>query len=269
MTGLTVEGNRMDGMGQGESQNFNPGSAAPVVQSQPAHEAPVEQERTFRQSEVNDIAARRASEAVDRYKRETSVASHQPQSYQRPETYQAPQQPAQKVLSEDDAKRIASEETKRQRNEWIQESHRQRQEQEAQTIASEFFQKVGVGEGGLDSFHKKVAESGLDLRAIPYHVQLANKCENTKEIMDELLNNPTKIGLIQNLIDIDVRAGREPMLAFAEMKRMGAALKENAKGQHFKAPNEPLSQLRPSNSGADRVGANKAGDYKRNPKYKV
>ena len=247
--------------------NFAP---APVSTSPAPSQAPSE-ERTFRQQEVNDIASRRAAEAVERYKRETSIASHQPPQHQ-PQYGNQPQAPSPTALppgmvSEQEARRIAAEEATRSRNEWIQESHRNAEEQNAQRIASEFFTKVGAGDGGREGFNQIVANAGLDLRSIPYHVQLANMVDNTREVMVELLNNPSKIGMIQNLIDIDLRAGRSPNLAMAEMKRLSSSLKENAKATNYRAPNDPLSQMRPSNAGTDNKGALSVGDYKK--RYKV
>ena len=91
--------------------------------------------------------------------------------------------------------------------------------------------------------------------------------ENTRDVMVELVNNPSKIGTIQNLIDIDLRAGRQPNLALAEMKRLSTALKANSKATQFRPPNDPLSQMQPSNAGTDNKGALTVSDYRR--KYKV
>ena len=116
-------------------------------------------------------------------------------------------------------------------------------------------------------FEKLVSESGVDLGAIPHHVQLANQVDNTREVMVELMKNPTKIGAIQNLIDIDMRAGRHPTLALAEIKRLSESLKTNQQGAKYQSPKDPLSQLRPSNAGAGNQGPLSVGDYKR--KYRV
>ena len=253
------------------SSNFAP---APVSSPTPAPSAPVESERTFRQSEVNDLVGRAKSEAIERYKRDSSMASHTNQSspqapsyrgesYQPP--YQAPNTP--QHVSQDDVRRLAAEETQRLRQEWIQESHRNAQEQDAQRIASEFYSKVGIGEGGMAAFEKSIGEAGIDLRSIPYHVQLANMVDNTRDVMLELASNPTKIGQLQSLIDIDLRQGRSPTLAMAEMKRLSQSIKDNATAKNFRAPNEPLSPLRPSNAGTGVGGALTTADYKR--KYKV
>jgi hypothetical protein len=238
----------------------------------PSQPAPVESERTFKQSEVNDLVGRAKSEAVERYKRETSMASHsQQQSYVPQQNQQGHVQSApQHHISLDDVRRTAAEEAERSRNEWIQEQQRTAHEQDAQRIASEFFTKVGTGqEGGADGFRKFAADSGVDLGSIPYHVQLSNMVDNTREVMTELISNPSKIGAIQNLIDIDLRAGRNPTLALAEIKRLSQSIKDNQKGRRYQPPNEPLSQLKPSNTGTDKMGDRSASDYRRDPKYRV
>jgi len=252
------------------SSNFAP---APVNSPSQAPSAPTESERTFRQSEVNDLVGRAKSEAIDRYKRESSMASHnssqqQQQTYQQPyqPQYQAPQ-PQQQGVSQDDVRRLAAEEAQRLRQEWIQDSHRNAQQQDAERIATEFYSKVGLGEGGMAAFEKAIGESGINLGAIPYHVQLANTVDNTRDVMLELAANPSKIGQLQSLIDIDLRAGRTPTLAMAEMKRLSQSIKDNASAKKFQAPNNPLGQLPPSNAGTGKDGALTTADYKR--KYKV
>jgi|GEM_PF-899289 hypothetical protein len=266
----------MTEMVNGEGQNFQGSSAGvPVTPSSSPSQAPAEAERTFKQSEVNELVGRAKSEAIERFRRETAMSSHQqPQTPQHQQTpYQQPQgqQPQQSSqyngMSEHEFRRMAAEEAQRLRNEWQQESQRSAEEQNAQRIASEFFTKIGAGEGGMQAFEKTVQESGLDLRSIPYHVQLANMVDNTREVMLELVKNPSKIGSIQNLIDIDMRAGRQPNLAMAEMRRLSESIKTNAQGANFKAPNEPLSQMRPSNAGTDNKGALSVSDYRR--KYRV
>lgn len=265
----------MTEMGNGEVQSSSNFAPAPVStpSSTPAPSAPVESERTFRQSEVNDLVGRAKSEAIERYKRDTSVASHNYQPQQQPQPgYQQPYQPqyqtpqqAPQNRSDDDVRRLAAEETQRLRNEWIQESHRSAQEQEGQRIASEFFTKLEASKSSLPDFDKVMGD--VDLRSIPYHVQLANMVDNTAEVMYEMAKNPSKIGQIQSLIDIDIRAGRHPKLALAEIKKLSQSIKDNAAGSKFQAPNDPLRQLPPSNAGAGNTGALTTADYKR--KYKV
>lgn len=258
----------------GDGQSSSNFAGSPVTPSSTPSPAPVE-EKTFKQSEVDKLVGRARQEAVDRFRSEGSMANRQQPSQDQQygqQPYQAPYVPPQPqtqthTLSETDYRRIAAEESNRSRNEWIQESRRNQEEQSAQRIAQEFFTKVGAGEGGVQGFEKQVADSGLDLRSIPYHVQLANMVDNTREVMVDLLKNPNKIGSIQNLIDIDLRAGRQPNLALAEIKRLSESIKENEKGSRYKSPNEPLSQMRPSTHDTGTTGALSVGDYKR--KYRV
>lgn len=268
MTGLTVEGNQMTEMvNNGEGQSSSNFAPAPVStpSSTPAPAAPTESERTFRQSEVNDLVGRAKAEAVERFKREASMASHQPSPSQQ-QQYQPPQQQQyQPPVSEERVRNLAAEETQRLREQWTQESRVQAQEQDAQRIASEFFTKLEAGKSNLQDFDKVMGD--VDLRSIPYHVQLANMVDNTAEVMYELAKNPSKIGQLQSLIDIDVRAGRHPKLALAEMKRLSQSIKDNAQASKFQSPNEPLRQLPTSNAGTGKQGALTVGDYRK--KYRV
>jgi hypothetical protein len=265
--------------GGNSSSNFAP---APVNSSPtPAQSAPIETERSFKQSEVNDLVGRAKSEAVERYKRESSMASHSqsqpvpqqpyntaqqvPQGYTNQPMQQQPQM--QQGTSEDRVRQLAAETTQKLREQWTEEARNQAEEEQAKAMAKEFFTKIDAGKANLPDFDKVIADSQVDFRHIPYHVQLANMCENTAEIMYDLAKNPSKIGQIQNLIDIDLRAGRQPKLALTEMKKLASSIKENGTASNFKAPNEPLSQLRPSSAGTGKQGPLSVGDYRR--KYKV
>jgi hypothetical protein len=265
---------RANGDGQG-SANFAP---APVQTSSAPTQAPAEtRERTFSQSEVNELVGRAKTEAIERHRRETAMSSHQPSQNQQQGNvpgYNPQYQPPQPVreqqyngMSEQEYRRIAAEEAQRSRTEQEQENARRGEEQNAQRIANEFFTKVASGDGGVQAFDKLVSESGVDLRTIPFHVQLANMVDNTREVMVELLKSPAKIGQLQGLIDIDLRAGRQPRLALAEMKKLSDSIKSNSQAANFKSPNEPLSQMRPSNAGTGNQGALSVSDYRR--KYRV
>lgn len=267
----------MTEMVNGESQNFQNSAELPVTPSSTPN-TPSE-ERNFSQNDVNDLVKRAKHEAVERYKRETSIASHQQPTYaqQREQQYygqpqQQPQSPPPynpqtEGMSRDEYRRLAAEEARRERTQWEEESRQRSEQQNAQRIAQEFFTKVSSGEGGMQAFEKLVNETGVDLQSIPYHVQLANMVDNTKEVIVEMLKNPTKLGQIQALIDIDLRAGRNPRLAFSEIQRLSKSLKENEQAANFKRPNEPLDQLKPSNAGAGNTGKLEVSDYKR--KYRV
>jgi hypothetical protein len=265
----------MENLGSGEGQSSSNFQPSPQQSGSAPATAPSEtRERVFSQSEVNDLVGRAKSEAVERHKRETAMSAHQ--SHQQPASYapnynQTQQQPMQPQpnhgMTEQEIRRLAAEEAQRSRNEHLEETRRQTEEQNAQRIANEFFTKVAAGDGGVQAFDKIVSESGVDLRTIPYHVQLANLVDNTREVMVELLKSPAKIGQLQGLIDIDLRAGRQPRLALAEMKKLSESIKSNSQAANFKSPNEPLSQMRPSNAGTGNQGPLSVKDYK--AKYRV
>ncbi len=257
MTGLTVAKERkMTEMEQGSVQSFdNSNNSVPVSSPSPAPQAPAtSEERTFRQHEVNDLIGRAKSEAVERFKRESSLASHQQQ-------HQPSQINAQTTagLSHDEVRRMAAEEAQRLRDQWIEEANVKSQQQDAQRIAGEFFQKIDAGKSKYQDYDSVMKD--VDFGAIPHIVQVANMMENTADVMYELGKNPGKIGIIQQLLNIS------PSLAMAEMKKLSQSIKDNSEAQSFRHPNEPLSQLRPSNQGMDNKGALNVSDYKR--KYLV
>lgn len=254
MTGLTVEGKRMTEMVNGESQGtMAPASVAPAPVE---HQAPAVTERTFRQSEVNELIGRAKNEAVERYRREASMASHQ-----QPIQHQT----SAPAIAEPDIRKLAAEEMQKLRTEWTHEAQRSAQEQEAQRIASDFFAKVNADKSKFSDYDKVLGE--IDLRSIPYHVQLAATVDNTAAVMYELAKNPTKLAAIQTLIDIDHKAGRVPKLALAEMRRLSESIKENEKAAKFQAPKAPLSKMPPSNAGTGNTGPLTVSDYRK--KYRV
>lgn len=252
MTGLTVEGTRMT---ENVVQGLDSSSGATLPQNAPvessssvAQPAPRE-ERVFRQHEVNDIVGRAKAEAVDRFKRETSFASHQQSP---PATQITPQNTY--GVSQDEIRRMAAEEAQRLRNEWVEEAQRNSQQQDAERVAKEFFQKLETGKVKHQDYDAVMKD--MDFGAIPHIVQVANMMENTSDIMYELAKNPSKVAIVQQLIDIS------PNLAMNEMRRLSETLKNNTEAQNFRHPNEPLSQMRPSNQGMDKRGPLTVSDYK-------
>lgn len=249
--------------GAPESTSYSSGQLPVTPSSQPAS-SQVHEEKTFKQSEVNDLVGRAKHEAVERYKREASMASRE--NYQQP-NYGVPPHQQQPVrgepqfngMSEAEFRRMAAEEAQRLRDEWVADTHRSAQEQEANRMATEFFTKLDAGKAKYNDFDAVVKE--VDFAAIPNIVQLANMVDNTPDVMYELAKNPAKIANIQQLVSIS------PKLALSEMRRLAQSIKTNEEAAKFKAPNEPLSQMRPSNTSTDSNGALTVADYKR--KYRV
>lgn len=238
----------------GDGQSVSTSPSIPVSSPSPSSE------RTFSQSEVNDLVGRTKAEAVERYERRQAsqnqsqnVSDHEPRYLG--QQVQAQQQYSNAPLSQDEIRRLAAEEFQKSRNEWIQESQRSAHEQQAQRIASEFFGKMDAGKGKYDDFDKVVNE--VDFSEIPHVVQLANMVDNTADVVYELSKNPSKIGSLQNLIQTS------PKLAALEMRRLSDSIKNNETAKNFKSPNEPLSQMKPSNAGMDDRSALSVSDYKK------
>ena len=209
--------------------------ANPVPESKP--------ERLFKQQEVADLLTRERKEAVERYKRSAQPAQSQSQQ---------PQQPA---MTQDDIRRMAAEEAQNLMVEERDKAQRNAQMQEAERTASEFFGKLSAGKEKYQDFDQ-VMGSVKDWGKLATAVGLANMVENTHDVMYDLIKNPTKIAQIHSLAAIS------PDLAMAEMQRMSAAFKANEQAGKTKLPNEPLSQMRPSNTGTD-SGALSVSDYKK------
>ncbi len=200
------------------------------------------EERRFTQSELNEIVGKAKREAVDRYTRAN-------------DSQQAGSQ--QSSMSHDDVRKLAAEEAQRLRDQWMQDAHRTSQENEAHKVANDFFNKMSTGKGKYDDFDSVM---GLPFQNMPDIVQLANSVDNTFEVMREFKNNPTKIATLRQLVGIS------PELAYGEMMRLSQSIKDNSSAQSAKLPNDPLSQMKPSNAGTDN-GVMTASDYRK--KYRA
>lgn len=201
-------------------------SSAPAPTYTPPSES--NNDKLFTQDDVNRIVGKVRAEDKERYRK-----ADQPQP-----TYQQPN-----AASAEDIERIAAQKMEQMRNQWQQEAQQKALESDAQRIANEFFTKISTGKDKYQDFDTVTAD--LEFRSIPQVVQLANMVDNTADVMYDLAKHPTKIAMLQQLVTIN------PKLAFNEMQRLSNSIKENDKAANTKLPNEPLSQLRPSNTGMD------------------
>lgn len=211
-------------------------STAPVQNYQPQHETSFD--KVFTQDDVNKIVGKVRAEDKERYTK-------------RPETQYTP--PASN-LDEQKVKEITGNEVQRLRDEWAAEQKQATLENNAKRVANEFFTKLSSAKEKYQDF--ETVTSDLDYQSIPAVVELANMFDNTVDVMYDIAKNPIKIGNLQQLIMIN------PKLAYNEMKRLSESIKDNEKAKDTRLPNEPLSQLLPSNSGSD-SGNKNITDYKR------
>lgn len=247
------------GMSQGpDTSSITPASSAstsaPVQTSAPTHE-----ERTFRQSEVTDIVKRERNEAIERYQRlQREQPEYAAQKYgdavrQQPSTNQTGN------VDEGRYRQIAAEEAQRLRDQWSQEAHARSEEELAQRTVTNFWNKVNAGREKYEDFDKVTGD--IQYASFPNVVRLlADYVDNSGDILYELGKDRIKMANLESL------AVMSPRDAVVQAQRLAESLKANASASNVKIPNEPLSQLRPSNTGTDN-GAMSVRDYRK--KYVV
>ncbi len=238
------------GMSQGSESSVP--QAAPVA-SAPAPSAPSQshEEKMLRQSEVNEIVRKAKYGAVEDYKR---LQTEQPQyvqqkygeSYAPQQQQQQPYQQSMQGLSPDDMRRVAAEEIQRSRDEWAQQAQRTSQEQEAQRVAGEFFNKLSLGKDKYQDFENVVGD--IEFVEFPLAIQLATSVENTADVMYEFGRDPSK------MLNLEQLAGKSPKAALKLIQKLSQSIKDNESVTKMRVPSEPLSQLRPSNTGTDSPG---------------
>lgn len=251
-----------NGISQGSDTNVSqPGSSSAVAPASSTPAASVD-ERTFRQSEVNDIVKKVKHEAVEGYKR---LQSEQPSYIQQKEAgrveqpYQAPQSPNANVSSEHEVRRLASEEVQRARDQWMQEARTKSQEDEAKRTVQDFWNKTAPGKEKYQDFDKVTGD--IEYARFPNVVQLlAKHVENSHDVLYELGKDRTKMATLETL------AAMSPRDAIIQAQRLAQSIKDNEAAKQVRVPNQPLSQLRPSNTGTDN-GVMSVKDYR--AKYKV
>lgn len=248
----------MNDMAQGMSQSPDTTPSIPVSESAP-QSAPTE--RTFRQSEVTDIVKRERNEAVEKYRR---LQSEQPQYVAQkygdvsPQSQQAPVNTG-NSFNESQFRQMAAEEAQRLRDQWIGEANAKNQEEQAKQIVNTFWQKVQTGKDKYTDFDKVTGD--VNYRAFPNVVQLlAQYIDNAGDVMYELGKDRIKLSNLEQLANLS------PQDAIVQAQRLAESLKANEQGSKVRIPNEPLNQLRPSNTGMDN-GAMSVGDYRK--KYRV
>ncbi len=240
---------------QGMSQGSDTSVSSPAP-SAPAPQAPASEERTFRQSEVSNLVSRAKAEAVESYRRQqTEQPQYVAQKYG-DQRHDAQNQPS----SDDRIRQVAAEEAKRHFEGVRQEAYQKSQDEMAQRTVQNFRSKVQAGKDKYQDFDK-VAPSEEVLATYPNVVQLlGDYVDNSGDILYSFGGDYTKMELIESM------AMRNPMAAIQHMKKLSQSIKDNEAAGKVKLPNEPLHQMRPSNTGTD-SGAMSVGDYRK--KYRA
>lgn len=206
-------------------------------------ETQAQQERMLPQSQVNDIVGKAKQEAAERaveaYKRQQQ---QQQPNYADPINYGTNQ--SHKSLSEDDVKRLTSEELSRQREQWSREYQEKADAEAAQKIVNAYKEKIAPGKEKYEDF--EAVTNNVDMRYYPNVVQLlAEYVDNSHDVLYDLAKHRTKLAQIEQLCSLN------PQDAIYEVKRLSDSIKANEQTSQVKHANSPLSQNRPSNTGTD------------------
>lgn len=251
----------MTDMVNGTSQSQET-SSQPVVSSgsiESAKAPQVSEERTFKQSEVNDIVQRAKHDVEARFKR---MQTEQPQYLQQKYGDTANQPPINQTANNDDHyRRIAAEEAQRLRDDWIRDTQERTQAENAQRTVQNFWTKIAPGKEKYQDFDTVTGD--IDLQRFPNVIQLlGDYIENSHDVLYALGQDRTKMANLEQL------ALLSPKDAIVAAKRLAQSIKDNEEAAKVRHPREPLSQMRPSNTGTD-SGAKAVKDYRRDPKYRV
>lgn len=219
------------------------GTSSPAIsQSQPTTQsAPVE--KTLTQSEVNSLVGRAKAEAEERGRQRALQEASYAQNVHPQQSY--PQQNYnQGYMSQDEIRRIAAEESKRQHEEVRRNFEAQRNKQQAEQIVGDLISKLDKAKESQPDFEQKVSpylnESNIRVLA------LANEFENTAEIVYELASRPSMIADIDSAYS---RGSRQE--AYRRLAQLNESIKLNKQAQSIPTPNEPLSQVKASPVNAD------------------
>jgi hypothetical protein len=236
---------------------------APVTSSP----APSSEERVFRQSEVNDLIGRGKKEAVDSYIRKQQQATYSEQRYGDntaiPQNNYQQQSLNNAVLPEDRIRQISAEAAQKHIEEVRKEAFNYAQNEQAKKTVDMFNNKMQQGKDKYNDFDSVMGSMRDQLRNFPNVVSImSHYIENAHDVMYHLANNQGKMAEIERLADDP----RFQHIAIQQAQRLSQSLKENDDASKLKHPNEPLSQMRPSNTGTG-SGVMSVSDFRK--KYRV
>lgn len=222
----------------------DPGLPSPTHVAQEVPQTTKPDERVFRQTEVNELVGRARREGAE------SAAKRTQQ-----QDYTSPQQPH----HEADIRRLAAEEAQRLRDTWVSEAQNKAESAAAEKIVQNFYSKINPGKEKYEDFEK--VTGNIEYSRFPNVVQLLSEyVDNSHDVLYELGKDQLKMWQIESM------ARDNPQGAIREAQRLAQSIKDNDAAGKIRTPNEPLSQMRPSNVGTD-TGVMTVSDYRK--KYKI
>ncbi len=195
---------------------------------------------------VSKIIARERAKAYEKGKQEALIMQQQ-QEQQTP--VQTAPQPATQTfggmaqapqVSPDDIQKMIAEHVPH----YLQ---AQADEYRNKQFVDSFVSKMQAAEQKYPGLEKKLEDLDFNGEGTRKLVQMANNLDNTADIMNELVENPEKMGVLLNLIH------EQPKLAQQRMSSIGQSIKANQEAlEQTQSAQEPIRQLKSSiNAGVD------------------
>lgn len=218
-------------------------------------------ERNFKQSEVNEIVKNAKRDAVDSFRRmQVEQPNYAQQKYgETSNTNYANNQNFQAPNNDENIRKIAAEESARHIDAIKQDALKQHENEMAKRTVQNFFGKISKGREKYSDFDTVTGD--VQLGRFPNVVGLLGDIvENSDDVFYELSKDRIKMSQLEQLYE------RSPEDAIYAAKRLSQSIKDNNEAAKIRTPNEPLSQMRPSNTGTDN-GVMSVKDYR--AKYRV
>ena len=123
----------------------------------------------------------------------------------------------------------------------------QAQEYQQKQFADGFIAKMQAAEKQFPGLEQKLNDIDFTSPSTLKLVQMANNMDNTGEIMNELIENPEKMGTLLNLIN------EQPRIAQQRLASLSSSISTNRKAlEEEKSAHDPIGQLKSSvNAGVD------------------
>ena len=195
---------------------------------------------------VSKIVARERAKAYEKGKQEARMTMEQEQQQQA--APQAPQPAAQTFGGIQQAPQMNPEDIQKMIAEHVpQYLQQQAAEYQQKQFADGFISKMQAAEKQFPGLEQKLNDIDFTSPSTLKLVQMANNMDNTGEIMNELIENPEKMGTLLNLIN------EQPRIAQQRLASLSSSITTNRKAQEEeKSAQDPIGQLKSSvNAGVD------------------
>ena len=203
-------------------------------------------EESLDKATVSKIVARERAKAYEKGKQEARMEQEQQQA-QAPQQ-QAPQPAMQTFGGMQQAPQQSPEDIQRMIAEHVpQYLQQQAAEYQNKQFADGFVAKMQAAEQQFPGLEQKLNDIDFTSPATLKLVQMANNMDNTGEIMNELLENPEKMGTLLNLVH------EQPKLAQNRLASLSNSIKTNRQAiEQEQSAQDPIGQLKSSvNAGVD------------------